>query len=74
MVGVGSTQALHIYPAWGNIMTLFYELELQMTATAMNTGAPTYILTNNVMTTRASMHVTIRNHIHTPPSLVYTMQ
>ena len=33
MVGVGSMQVLRIYPAWENI------------ATAMNTGAHTYILT-----------------------------
>ena len=64
MVSVGSTQALCIYPAWENIVTLFYELELQMTATVMNTGAP-YTLTNEILATHASLHVIIRNHTHT---------
>ena len=38
-----------------------------MIATAMNTGAPTYILPNDVMTTRESMHVITYIHyrIHT---------
>ena len=42
-----------------------------MIATAMNTGAPTYILPNDVMTTRENMHVITYIH-YTPPPLVYT--